>query len=161
MGSVDTNAAPSRAPFLDKSNPAAWKAFNGAALKVQEAAEAAGVGRDVVELVNLRISQINACAFCLDLHGRRALEAGVTDQKLHVLAAWRRTDLFTGLERAALAVAEAATLLPDEEELAAEVEAARAVLGDERYTALAWAAVAMNAFNRISVLSRHPVRPRG
>jgi AhpD family alkylhydroperoxidase len=146
--------------FLDKSDPASWRALNGLALKVADAAQQAGVPRSVLELVNVRISQLNGCAFCLDLHVRLAREAGASEQHLAVLPAWRETTVFTPTERAALALGEAATELPGHERLQAETSAARAVLTDAQYSALQWAAVTMNAFNRISILSRHPVRAR-
>jgi AhpD family alkylhydroperoxidase len=145
-------------PFLDKSNVEVWKALNATALRVRVATDSAGLSREVVELLNLRVSQLNGCAYCLELHGRLALEAGVPAQKIHVLSEWRRTELFTPVERAALAVAEVTTELPGEGELVYEINAARGVLGDEKYAALAWAAVAMNAFNRVSMISRHPIR---
>jgi AhpD family alkylhydroperoxidase len=146
--------------FLDKSDPASWRALNGLALKVADAGQQAGLPRSVLELVNVRISQLNGCAFCLDLHVRLARESGVSEQRLAVLPAWRETAVFTPIERAALTVGEAATELPGHERLQAEMSAARAVLTEAQYSALQWAAVAMNAFNRISILSRHPVRPR-
>ncbi|HCB59618.1 MAG TPA: carboxymuconolactone decarboxylase [Arthrobacter bacterium] len=157
---MDPTSLHTPALFLDKSNPYIWKALNATALKVQAATDAAGLSRDLVELVNVRISQMNGCAFCLDLHSRLAAEAGVPIQKLQVLPAWRRTDLFSVLERAALTVAEAVTDLPDEEELVEELSAARTMLSDEQYSALSWVAVVINAFNRVSIISRHPVRRR-
>jgi AhpD family alkylhydroperoxidase len=146
--------------FLDKSDPASWRALNGLALKVADAAEQANLPRAVIELVNMRISQLNGCAFCLDLHVRLAREAGATDQQLAVLPAWRDTQVFTQTERAALIIGEAATALPRHDSLSAEMAAARAALTDAQYSALQWVAVTMNAFNRISILSGHPVRPR-
>jgi AhpD family alkylhydroperoxidase len=151
---------PDRSFFLDKSDPASWRALNGLALKVADAAEQAGLPRSVIELVNVRISQLNGCAFCLDLHVRLARDAGVSVQQLAVLPAWRETAVFTPTERAALTIGEAATELPGHDRLQTEMTAARAVLTDAQHSALQWAAVAMNAFNRISILSRHPVRPR-
>jgi AhpD family alkylhydroperoxidase len=148
--------------FLDKSDPDSWRALNGLAGTVADAAEAAGIPRAVLELVNVRISQLNGCAYCLDLHVRYAVKAGVSSQQLAVLTAWREAEaLYSELERSALAVGEAATVLPEEPERTAELAAARAALTDEQFSALQWAAVTMNAFNRISILSRHPVRPRG
>lgn len=146
--------------YLDKSDPASWRALNGLALKVATAAEQADLPRSVIELLNMRISQLNGCAFCLDLHVRLAREAGATDQQLAVLAAWRETRVFTPTERAALTIGEAATGLPGHDSLHAEMSAARAALTDAQFSALQWAAVTMNAFNRISILSRHPVSPR-
>ncbi|MFI8410894.1 carboxymuconolactone decarboxylase family protein [Paeniglutamicibacter gangotriensis] len=145
--------------FLDKSDTASWKALNGLSLKVKEAADAAGLDTMLIELLNVRISQINGCAFCLDMHSRMALEAGETSQRLAVLSTWRETELFNDLESAALSVAEAATELPDSETRIAELAMSRLVLDDAQFSAIQWAAIAMNAFNRVSILSQHPVRP--
>jgi AhpD family alkylhydroperoxidase len=146
--------------YLDKADPGSWRALNGLARKVAAAAEDAGLSRALVELLNIRVSQLNGCAYCLDLHTGYAVEAGVSAQKLAVLPAWRETELFDDLEQAALAIGEVVALLPDEETRLAELAVARAELTDEQYSALQWTAVAINAFNRISVLSRHRVRPR-
>ncbi|HEX7202210.1 MAG TPA: carboxymuconolactone decarboxylase family protein, partial [Arthrobacter sp.] len=75
--------------FLDKQHPALWRAINGLALKIKEAAQDAGIDAKTLELLNVRISQINGCAYCLDLHVRDALKAGETSQRLAVLPAWR------------------------------------------------------------------------
>lgn len=146
--------------FLDKSDPASRRALNGLALKVGEDAESAGLPKSVMELVSVRISQLNGCAFCLDLHVPRAREAGVSDQQLALLPAWRESAVFTETERAALTIGEATTELGDPDNLAANMSAARAALTDAQYSAIQWAAITMNAFNRVSILSRHPVRPR-
>lgn len=146
--------------FLDKSDPGSWRALNGLALKVHAATEASGIPRSVVELLNVRVSQINGCAFCLDMHSRYALDAGVDSQQLAVLPVWRETELFTDLEKAALAIGEAAAILSDGKEQQEEIRQARSVLTDDQYSALQWAGVAINAFNRVSILSRHPVRAR-
>lgn len=146
--------------FLDKWDPGSWRAPNGLALKVSAAAEAAGLTRAVVELLNVRVSQLNGCAYCLDLHDRLAREAGVGAQQLAVLPAWREAAIFTAVERAALAIGEAATALHEDGNFLAELAAARAVLTDAQFSALQWCAISMNAFNRVSVLSGHPVRPR-
>lgn len=145
--------------YLDKANPAIWKSLVAFRAKVHEATDAAGVPRDAVELLSLRISQINRCTYCLDLHGRQAAEAGVPARKLNVLPAWREAGMFTVLERVALDIAEAVTLLPDDDERAAILDRAHAELGDERFSALCWAAISMNAFNRLSIVSRHKVKP--
>lgn len=149
-----------RLPYLDTSLPEAWKALNALALKVSAAAEAAGLERETVELMNVRISQLNGCSFCLDLHTRKATEAGATVQKLAQLPAWRDSTLFDPVECAVLDVAEATTTLPDPQVRGEALSAARSLLGDETFAAVEWAAVTMNAFNRVSILSEHPVRPR-
>ncbi|MFI9048093.1 carboxymuconolactone decarboxylase family protein [Streptomyces sp. NPDC053427] len=82
-------------------------------LAVLEAAKQGGVPEATLELVHLRASQINGCSFCVDLGTRSAKKAGETDERLHAVAAWREAPYFTDAERAALALAEAATRLAD------------------------------------------------
>lgn len=143
--------------FLDKSDPGSWRSINAFSRKVAASNEAAGIPRSVTELVNVRVSQINGCAYCLNLHVRQAAEAGVTAQQLAILTAWRETQLFSDLERSALIIAEAATEL-DHATLGRELASAREALTDEQFSALQWSAIAINTFNRISILSAHPVR---
>lgn len=148
-----------RLPYLDTAVPEAWKALNGLALKVTQAAEAAGLERETLELMNVRISQINGCSFCLDMHTRLATEAGASVQRLAQLPAWRESALFDTVECAVLHIAEVTTRLPDPDKRRAALVSARDTLGDEAFTTVEWAAVTMNAFNRVSILSEHPVRP--
>ncbi|MFF9838710.1 carboxymuconolactone decarboxylase family protein [Streptomyces sp. NPDC013740] len=144
--------------FLDKQSPAAYRALVGTADAVRATAAEAGLDRILVELVNLRVSQLNGCASCLDVHTRAALRAGETTRRLGVLAAWRDTELFTARERAALGLAEATTHPADA--LAQERAYAEAgeVLTDDELSAVIWVAITINAFNRVSILSKHPVR---
>lgn len=147
--------------WLDKQTPTAFHALNAVALAVRNAAAAADLGRAVMELVNVRVSQLNRCAYCLDLHARYALEAGVTAQQLAVLDAWRRSPyLFTEQERAALSLAETVNSLPDDEIADGEYAAARQHLSDDQISVLIWAATTIGAFNRVSIMSKHPVRVR-
>lgn len=147
-------------PYLDKSDPDAWQAVSEASAAVTESARAAGTTDAEIELVTVRISQVNACDFCLDLHSRQARDAGLPQQKLDVLPAWRESSLFDPRETAMLAIAEAATRVPHGEEARADLESARGLLGDEVFAAVEWVAVMINLFNRISILSEHPTRPR-
>ncbi len=143
--------------YLDKQHPALWRALNGLGLKVREAAEAAGLDETMVELLRVRVSQLNGCAYCLDLHVREAVEAGESVQRLAVLPAWRETALFTEKERAALALAESITELPGHSVQGHEEAYAREHLSEEEFSAVSWLAIAMNAFNRVSITSHHPV----
>ena len=147
-------------PFVDKVVPEAWQAAVTFSTEVREATARRGLAPQESELIKVRVSQLNGCAFCLDLHSREARQAGLPQQKLDLLPAWRETNVFDERERAVLAVAEAATVLPLSEESAADLAGARSVLGDEVFVAAEWIAVAINAFNRISILSGHPVRQR-
>ncbi|MET8750854.1 carboxymuconolactone decarboxylase family protein [Streptomyces sp. NPDC004667] len=144
--------------YLDKQSPAAYQALVKTADAVRAAAAEAGLDRILVELVNLRVSQLNGCAFCLDVHTRAALRAGETTRRLGVLAAWRDTELFTARERAALALAEATTHPADALAQERAYAQARGVLDDDQLSAVVWAAITINAFNRVSILSKHPVR---
>ena len=144
--------------FLDKQHPAVWRALNGLGLKVKEAAQEVGMETKTVELLHVRISQLNGCAYCLDLHVRDAVQAGESPQRLAVLPAWRDTALFTEKERAALALAECITSLPGHRSQEQEEAYAREHLTEEEFSVVSWLAIAMNAFNRVSITSHHPVR---
>ncbi|MFD4370466.1 carboxymuconolactone decarboxylase family protein [Streptomyces sp. NPDC058486] len=155
----DAVAAPAGQRILiDKQTPDAYKAYVRAAQTVRAAAEDAGLDRILVELVNLRVSQLNGCAHCLDTHTRAALRAGETPRRLGVLAAWRETEVFTPRERAALALAEATTHPAEADAQDRAYAGAREVLDDAALSAVVWVAITINAFNRVSILSRHPVR---
>ena len=147
--------------FIDKQSPDAYRSMSAVASAVAGTAKAAGLDQLLVELVNIRISQLNSCGFCLDLHVRRAVESGETPQRLAVLPAWRDVDLFSPTEQAALALAEVITVLPDHHTRERERARAREQLTDDQFSAISWIAITMNAFNRISIISGHPVRQRG
>lgn len=148
-------------PYLDKAQPDVWNAAQTFSTTVRESALAQGLPTELSELIKVRASQLNSCAFCLDLHARESRQAGIPQQKLDLLAAWRETDVFSEPERAALAIAEASTQLPLTEDAKADLAAAQAVLGETVFAAAEWVAIAINMFNRVSILSEHPVRPRG
>ncbi|NLU83413.1 carboxymuconolactone decarboxylase family protein [Rhodococcus sp. HNM0569] len=133
----------------------------GVVAQVRTAAEEAGLDRRLLELVNVRVSQINRCAYCLDLHSVKAYEAGETEQRLAVLPAWREVDLFTPREQAALEIAETVTLVADAHLDDAAYAPLRRHLDDDQISVLVWAAVTINAYNRVSILSGHRVRERG
>lgn len=154
------NAAGRSRIYLDKQHPAVFESMRTAAKAARAAAAEAGLDRILIELVNLRVSQMNGCAYCLDVHTRTALKEGESPQRLGVLAAWRDTEVFTPAERAALALAEATTDLSDPAAQDAAYEAARDAFDDDQLAALIWVAIAINALNRVSILSKHPVRPR-
>lgn len=151
------NAPTTEHIFLDKQHPALWRALNGLGLKVREASAAAGIDRKIIELLYVRISQINGCAYCLDLHVQDAVDNGETPQRLSVLQAWRDTALFTDKERAALALAESITELPDHRSREQEERYAREHLSADEFSVISWLAITMNAFNRVSITSHHPV----
>lgn len=146
--------------YLDKADPAAWKAVGQLSAAARAACERAGLDAQLVELVCLRVSQINGCAYCLDVHTRRARKAGLGTQRLGLLAAWEETEgIYSETEQAALCLAEAATALPGKEEQDFAQLLAHGTLTEEQYAAVQWLAITMNTTNRISILSHHRVRP--
>lgn len=147
----------SRRIFLDKQDPEIFAALTQVAEATSRALESAGLGRDLAELVNVRVSQIHACAFCLNLHTRRAEKAGASGKKLATLPAWRDTELFTPQERAALTLAEMVAERPEITD-SEQYETCRALLGDEGTSAIVWTAITISSFNAVSIMSGHPVR---
>jgi AhpD family alkylhydroperoxidase len=116
--------------------------------------KASGLEPALLELVNMRASQINGCAYCLDMHSKDARAAGETEQRLHVLPAWREASLYTERERAALAWTEAVTLVTDghvSDDVYAEVSPH---FTEEELLWLTLAVVAINGFNRLNVAFR-------
>lgn len=157
--SSEASAAGRRVP-IDKAHPAVYQAQLGVAKAVRHATAEVGFDRRTVELLNVRISQINRCAFCLDVHVGAALAAGESTQRIAVLTAWRETSLFSPREQAALTLAESITTLPDAHTQERDYEYAHSILSDDEISAVSWVAVAMNAFNRLSIVSAHQVRAR-
>lgn len=141
--------------YIDKQTPPAFKQYVAAASEVTTQAEQAGIARSTLELINIRASQLNGCVYCLDLHTRRALSAGETPQRLAVLPGWRETELFTQTERAALELAEAVTLVAEGHPSEEQYARTRIGLTDDQVSVLVWSAITINAFNRVSILSRH------
>jgi AhpD family alkylhydroperoxidase len=105
----------------------------------------------LLELVKMRASQINGCAFCIDMHSKIARVNGETEQRLYALSAWRETSFFTNRERAALAWTEALTLITEgraPDEVYAEV---RKEFGEEELVNLSLAIITINGWNRLGV----------
>jgi AhpD family alkylhydroperoxidase len=121
---------------------------------VEAAARQAGVEPAILYLVKMRASQLNGCAFCLDLHSADARRHGETEQRLHVLPAWRETSLFTERERAALALTEAITALHEGHVPDAVYGDAVAVFTADQVGHLIMAAAAINSWNRIAISAR-------
>ena len=109
-----------------------------------------GVDKPLMELVKIRVSQINQCAYCLDMHTKDARALGETEQRIYALSAWRETPFFTDRERVALAWAEANTLLPQgvSQQLFEEV---REHFSEAQLTNLTLAIATINAWNRFGV----------
>lgn len=112
------------------------------------------------ELVKIRASQLNGCAFCLEMHTREAREEGISDERIDLVAVWREASVFDDRERAALELAEHATLLAEKTLPDERWDAMAALFDPAELAALIMAAVTINGWNRIAVLSRTPVPRR-
>lgn len=128
--------------------------------EVTAAARQAGVDPGLSELLKVRASQINGCAYCLRIHTEDALKHGESKDRLAVLPAWRDTSYFTPAERAALALTEALTILPNQQVPDDVVQQAREHLTQDQYIAVTWIVLTINTWNRISIASGYPVAPR-
>lgn len=148
----------SNRPALNTAVPEAYKsviALNG---ECEKAAADAGINPLTVELVRIRASQLNGCAFCLRMHVRDALAKGESTDRIAVVSAWRETTYFTAEECAGLAIAEEITQISDHAK--ADSDADRlSVLTAQQVAALRWVAVVINAFNRIAISSHYKVGP--
>ena len=138
---------------VSKVDPKAYEAMIG----LEKYLAQSGLDQILYELIKTRASQINGCAYCLNMHTRDAMELGETAQRLFLLNAWRETELFTEKERAVLALTEEMTLI------------ANGPVSDEVYTnaekyctpnelaAIIMAVVAINGWNRIAITTRLPL----
>ena len=122
---------------------------------VEKAAADAGLDQRLIELVKIRASMLNGCAFCLDMHTRDARKLGESERRIYLVGAWWETELYSEQERAALALTDAMTRLSQTQDVPDEVyEQAVSVFTEEQYRVVAWAITVINAFNRLSVTSR-------
>lgn len=130
-----------------------------AQLELSNFSQACGLAHGLLELVKIRVSQINGCAFCLEMHTREARAGGEGEVRLHLLAAWRESPLYNERERAALAWAEALTLVSETHVPDDVYEQARAQFSEKELVQLTLAVAVINSWNRFAVAFRavHPV----
>jgi len=127
--------------------PAAYRAM----LALESYVHETGLDSSLLELVKMRASQINGCAYCLDMHSKDARAAGETEQRLYVLNAWREAPFYTERERAALAWTESVTLVNESHVPEDVYQQARAHFSEEELVNLTIAIVAINGWNRLEV----------
>jgi AhpD family alkylhydroperoxidase len=108
----------------------------------------------LVELVRMRASQINGCAYCIDMHSKDARSKGETEQRLYALTAWRETPFFTARERAALAWTEALTLITEGHVPDDIYELAKQSFSNEELVNLTLAVITINGWNRLAISFR-------
>src|SRR5690349_9669455 len=133
-----------------KASPAAYHAMLGLETFVKKSK----LEPSLIHLVKMRASQINGCAYCLDMHSKDARAAGETEQRLYALNAWRETPFFTDRERAALAWTEAVTLIAKDHAPDAVYEEVRQHFTEEELVSLTMAVVTINAWNRLAIAFR-------
>src|ERR1044071_5435073 len=131
-----------------------------ALVALEEQIQASGLEKSLIELVKTRASQINGCAFCINMHTQDARKQGETEQRLYLLDAWHESPLYTDRERAALAWTEAVTLVAQSRVPDDIYEEARRHFSEQELVNLTVAIAAINAWNRIAISFRavHPVK---
>ncbi len=144
---------------LGKSAPDLYQAVVKLNRSASEFVASAGIAEGLSHLLRLRASQLNQCAYCVRLHTRDALASGESSDRISMLTAWRESQYFTDKERAAIALIEAVTLIAEGQVPEAVYGEAALVLSDQEISAIEWLGVVINAWNRIAISSRYPVRP--
>jgi len=140
-----------------KAAPETYQAM----VRLEQAVAASGLEHSLLELIKIRVSQINGCAYCLHMHTADARAAGEDEVRLHLLAAWRESSLFSPRERAALTWAESLTRIEQSQASDADYAALKAQFSETEQVNLTFAVGAINVWNRLAVgfRSAHPAGP--
>lgn len=141
-----------RVDFM-KASPDAVKALYG----LEKYLRTSGLEEGLLHLIKMRASQINRCAYCMDMHSKDARAAGETEQRLYVLPGWREAPFYTDRERAALAWTESLTLISETNAPDDVFEQVREQFDEKELMDLTLAIVAINGWNRIAIGFRAPV----
>jgi AhpD family alkylhydroperoxidase len=149
VAAPNLEADPNRLPFANHF-PQGYEAMRN----LQATIGAGPIDPFLSELVKLRASQINGCAYCLDMHTKDARAMGESEERMHLVAAWREAPGFTPRERVALALCEAITLVTEGHVPDDVWEAAAAEFDAEELMCLVWQCVAINSWNRVCVATR-------
>ena len=135
---------------LMKVNPGIMQAMFGLERQIRKA----GLDHRLLDLVKMRASQMNGCAYCLDMHSKDARAAGETEQRLYGLSAWRDTPYYSDRERAALELTESLTRINEHGVTDDVYERVRAQFSEDEIAHLTLAIVAINGWNRLNVAAR-------
>jgi AhpD family alkylhydroperoxidase len=135
---------------VDELAPRISKAMNS----LEAASRHVSLEPSLLELVRLRASQLNGCAYCVDMHSRDALAAGESQQRLFTVPVWRETPFFTARERAALELTEAGTRLTDGPVSDEVYRQAAAEFSETELAELIWTIAVINAWNRLGAVAR-------
>jgi AhpD family alkylhydroperoxidase len=133
-----------------------WSEGYGSLQRLSELVKGSGLEPGLIELVKMRASQINGCAYCIDMHSKDARRQGESEQRLYALSAWRETPFFTDRERAALALTESVTLLAHEEIGPDIIEEASTAFNPDELTKLLYLIIEINAWNRLAITTGTP-----
>jgi AhpD family alkylhydroperoxidase len=142
-----------RADFY-KSSPEAIKPMIALDAAVAKLGLDAGIDKQLLELIKLRASQINGCAYCVDLHTSDARKKGETERRLYAVSVWRETPFFSARERAALAWTEAVTLIATSRASDADYEVLCAEFDEKERVDLTTAIATINSWNRLAIAFR-------
>ncbi|ADY51063.1 alkylhydroperoxidase like protein, AhpD family [Pseudopedobacter saltans DSM 12145] len=141
---------------LSKTEPRAYKAMAG----LEEYLKTTALTNIQKELIKIRASQINGCAFCLDMHTKDALKYGETQQRIFLLNAWRETDLYSDEEKAILALTEEITLISQKGLSEETYQWISKYFNENEIAQIIMAVITINAWNRIAISTHTPV-PKG
>lgn len=144
---------------LGKLSPAAYRDLTALNDTAEREAVDAGLDPLLIELVKIRASQINGCAFCLRMHSRDAIAHGETPDRLALVAAWWESQYFSEREQAALILSERITNISLASTAAHAAVDVDAVLSAREIAAVSWLAIVINAWNRVAISSHYPVAP--
>lgn len=133
-----------------------WPEGHDALGRLSRLVKDSGLEVSLLELVKVRASQLNGCAYCVDMHTQDARAAGETEQRLYGLSAWREAPWYTGRERAALALTEAVTLVADTHVPQAVLDEAAEHFTPQELTRLVYAIIEINTWNRLAVTTGAP-----
>ncbi|GAB1419041.1 carboxymuconolactone decarboxylase family protein [Bacteroidales bacterium] len=138
---------------LFKTSPEAYEGM----LALEKYLAGSGLDKKLYELIKTRASQINGCAYCLNMHTRDALKIGETAQRLFLLDSWRESGLFTEKEQAVLALTEAMTLIAENHVPDEVYDRAAALLTEKELAAVMMAIVVINGWNRMAIATHQPL----
>lgn len=136
--------------LMEKVNPQGYAAMAG----LEKSVASSSIDPKLKELIKIRASQVNGCAFCIDMHTKDARKLGETEQRIYALNAWRETPFFTPSERAVLALTEAITLVTEEHVPDEVYEEVRSHFDEAATAEIIMAIVTINAWNRIAIATR-------
>jgi AhpD family alkylhydroperoxidase len=135
---------------IGKMEPNAFKAM----MELENYIEGTDIDKTLLELIKIRASQINGCAFCIDMHTKDARKHGETEQRIYALNAWRETPFFTSEERAVLSLTESVTFISEDHVPDEIYEEASRYFDQKQLAQIIMAIITINAWNRLAITTR-------